>query len=121
MNGQVHLLDANIDWGQDFIYLRDWCNAHRESSRAFLAHFTFVSPKVVGINCRPMPRNGAAGPSSIGDYVISVNELHGYKHFGDTGDYYEWLRTVWPLARVGYSIQVFRITKLEASGEPHAH
>jgi hypothetical protein len=28
MGGPKHLLDSNIDWGQDLFYLKDWLDAN---------------------------------------------------------------------------------------------
>jgi hypothetical protein len=36
-NGHAHLLDSNIDWGQDLLLLKEWLDAHPEASPLGLA------------------------------------------------------------------------------------
>ena len=36
LHGHEHLVNSNIDWGQDLLYLRDWIAAHQQSAAAAL-------------------------------------------------------------------------------------
>src|SRR5439155_22186730 len=38
-NGPAHLLDANIDWGQDLLELKRWSDAHPAARPFHLAYF----------------------------------------------------------------------------------
>ena len=38
MNGPAHLLDSNIDWGQDLLYLKDWLDKHPQARPLGLAY-----------------------------------------------------------------------------------
>jgi hypothetical protein len=49
-NGHAHLIDSNIDWGQDILYLKAWLEQHPEARPLGLAHFNPVSPRVAGID-----------------------------------------------------------------------
>jgi hypothetical protein len=115
LNGADHLLDANIDWGQDLLEFKRWHDGHpgRAPQHAFL--FGFVSPATAGIDVVPLPpgemnrfgaSDGRADPSS-GWCAISVNELYGYKHFGDRADDFSRFRHFSRMERCGYSIRLF--------------
>src|SRR5262249_45170380 len=47
--GQEHLLDSNIDWGQDLLYLREWIERQSVPGPIYLAHFGYFDPGVLGI------------------------------------------------------------------------
>ena len=43
-NGPRHLLDSNIDWGQDLFYLKDWLDeSHPEAKLDRVAYLEFLS------------------------------------------------------------------------------
>ena len=54
-NGPAHLLDANVDWGQDLLELKRWHDAHPEARPFHVAYFGRVSPKAAGIESAPEP------------------------------------------------------------------
>lgn len=117
--GPTHLLDANIDWGQDLLELKRWYHNHHESRPLHVAYFGdgFLDPRIAGIVYEPVARwnpetdrfDVDAGPQP-GWYAVSVSELHGYKHLGDRADDYAWLRRYQPCASAGYSIRIFHVT-----------
>jgi hypothetical protein len=122
--GPAHLLDANIDWGQDLLNLRRWSDAHPEARPFYLAYFGFFDPRLAGFEFKPVPgtpmESLEARPASEvgpvpGWHAISVNELYGYKHVGDETDQYAYLRHVDPAARVGYSIIIYHISLEDAN------
>jgi hypothetical protein len=55
LNGLARLLDANIDWGQDLLYLKDWYDAHPEVEPLHLAYFGLFPP-VSRKSFRPVAR-----------------------------------------------------------------
>jgi len=129
--GARHLLDSNIDWGQDLLELRRVLDLNEPLG---LAYFGAVDPALAGIRWRVPPRDprtvppGHALPSDTptllpGLYAISVNFLYGLPHRvpGPGGesvpsdeDAFAYFRTLRPFARAGYSIEIFRVGPEEA-------
>jgi hypothetical protein len=120
-NGPRHLLDSNIDWGQDLFYLEDWCESHPEARPFQVAYFggypldhskvkssgapaVGVDPKDIGENTDP----ASFGPLP-GWYAVSVNEIYGRSHR------YRYFLSFEPVAMAGYSIYIYHITLDEAN------
>ncbi len=122
-NGGEYLLDSNIDWGQDLLYLKEWLDKHNEVTLDGLAYWNSYSATVFGIrNCpysRPGPSSahtngnclssaGHLGPSP-GWYALSVNEIYGrdkkHRYFLHSK----------PIAMAGYSIYIYHITLEDAN------
>ncbi len=121
-NGHAHLLDSNLDWGQDLLRLRDWLDEHPEARPIYLAAAHAVDPGVFGITYRLPPREPAS--PEPGWYVFSINILQGYDYVvydGQgmrhmiTGDCYAQFRSRQPVARVGRSLWVFRVDGEQAA------
>ncbi|MCH8830795.1 MAG: glycosyltransferase family 39 protein, partial [Planctomycetes bacterium] len=99
-NGHWHLLDANIDWGQDLFYLKEWVEEHPEARPFYVNCFTICPLDHFGLDYPPPPADLPPGW-----YAISVHRLH-HAH----GKYDFFLRRK-PLARAGYSIYIYRLKK----------
>jgi hypothetical protein len=121
LNGPEQLLDANIDWGQDLLYLKEWYHAHPTARPLHLACFGFITATTAGIDSEPMngtpSQSDGAGASGFsagpdpGWYGLSVNQLYGYNHFGKVPDDFASFRELQPAGRVGYSIRLYQIPK----------
>jgi len=61
-NAHRHLVDSNLDWGQDILALKRWLDQSRPGKRIFLGYFGSVDPAIVGIDYElpPLPQ-----PSSV--------------------------------------------------------
>lgn len=57
MNGHAHLVDSNIDWGQDLLYLKRWLDEHPEARPLGLAYFGHFDPRVAGVEFSLPPKN----------------------------------------------------------------
>ncbi len=44
-----HLVDSNLDWGQDLLALKVWLDQHPDSGPLRLAYFNHVDPRLVGL------------------------------------------------------------------------
>lgn len=114
-NGGDHLLDANIDWGQDLLFLRKWKDRHPDAGPFHVAYFSEwdFPPRVAGIDCANVPRhtNHKAPMPTLGPgwYAISVNYVYGLHYFEDDHPDYAYFRRLQPSARVGYSILVYHV------------
>ncbi len=135
LGGHRHLVDANIDWGQDLLILKRWVDDHPDARPLRLAYFGVVDPSLGGINYTLPPKvppikdgTGAAASKTPklapGWYAVSVNFLRGYERQVRDGsgalDYAEsgcfaYFLELDPVATVGYSIYVYQV-ELEGDG-----
>jgi len=66
--GSRHLIDSNLDWGQDLVNLRDWVATHTPGERIGLAYFGQITPVIFGVRNEPFDwflppgRPGTLGP-----------------------------------------------------------
>lgn len=107
-NGHRHLLDSNIDWGQDLYLLKAWLDSHPEARPVYLHYCGTCDPWLLGVEHLPFPavdsRDSPDLPAGI--YAISVNHLYGFDSADGPWSYFQRLR---PLARTGPSILVYRV------------
>ena len=54
-NGYRHLIDSNLDWGQDLLQLETWLKKNRPRERVGLAYFGNVDPSILGASGRAIP------------------------------------------------------------------
>ncbi len=139
--GYRHLCDSNIDWGQDLLYLKRWCDAHPEASPLHLVYFGCVDPLQAGLkfdlpptatghSSRHAPRavDGIRSVPTTGPlpgwHAVSVNFLVGmqfYTYDGKGGratippGAYTYFQRFEPVATAGYSIFIYHITLDEAN------
>jgi hypothetical protein len=118
-NGASHLLDANIDWGQDLLFFRRWYETHPRARPVYLSYFGFFDPRAIGLDLPAVPRQsperlsrdetGSTPTLPSGWYALSINELYGYKHAGHETDDYSSFRGLAPSDYAGYSILIFNL------------
>jgi len=120
-NGWRHLIDSNIDWGQDIRRLKAFLE--REGNpEVQLSCFASISPRVYGLAYQPLlmrvfpesfspviQRNSLSPRREL--LVVSVNQMHGLLFDEKDMLILSWLRQVPPAAKVGYSIFVYDITR----------
>lgn len=121
-NGYRYLVDANVDWGQDLYFVREWIRKHPEARPITLRWYGIFDPTFAGINlpATPSPEepraNGTAGkspgtsPSSPfeGWHIVGVHELQG------ADQRFAYLRELEPIDRIGYSVMVYHLDKAQA-------
>jgi len=120
-NGGKHLLDSNIDWGQDLLYLKDWLDEHPDVKLNGLALFDSYPATLAGIPETPHPppdpesqyERANRPPDSVGPkpgwYALSVNNLY------DRSRQFRYFFQFKPVASAGYSIYIYRITLDDAN------
>lgn len=119
-NGAKHLLDSNIDWGQDLFYLTDWLDDHSEVTLDGLAYHCSYPVALTGLPETPSPptiaeHNGRAtrptgdesGPTP-GWHALSVHYLYSRER------QYRYFLDFQPVATAGYSIYIYYITHEDA-------
>lgn len=134
-NGHNHLIDSNIDWGQDLLFLKTWLDRHPEAHPLGLASFSAIDPRVVGIHFTTPPpglvsadaaKDPHAGPFGPlpGYYALDVNFVRGFAYSiaDGTGQFryshlhqYEYFQHFQPIAKAGYSIFIYHITLEDAN------
>ncbi len=105
--GHLHLLDSNIDWGQDLRHLGNWQKEHPEATPLYTDVFSIIPLEAAEIDALPIPTENVILPP--GWYAISVNALYGYGHYEVVAKN-QFFRTRKPDDFVGYSIYLYRIT-----------
>lgn len=124
-NGADHLINSNIDWGQDLLHLEKWIHENAEGRKVYLAFDNYFNPFDLGIAqispwpFEKSPREGSSiGPLQIpeGYYAISINQLYefpwpiyeldGTRYYLDTRPLII-LRAMRYSLRVGNSIQIY--------------
>lgn len=126
--GGRHLLDSNLDWGQDLLELKRRLDERHFTGEIGLAYFGAVDPALAGLRWfvpprdprtvppgRQVPSDGALRP---GIYAISANFLYGLPLRVRAADgasvtidekAFEGFRRLDPIARAGYSIWIFDV------------
>jgi 4-amino-4-deoxy-L-arabinose transferase-like glycosyltransferase len=121
VGGREHLVDSNIDWGQDLNLVREFMYEH-DLPTIGLAYFGTLHPQDLGINYTVPPMLTAATAPTFrlppGWYAVSVNFVMGRPHLVHTPDgrdppvdinAFGYFRELEPVARLGYSIDVYRV------------
>jgi dolichyl-phosphate-mannose-protein mannosyltransferase len=122
LHGPRHLLESNIDWGQDLYYLEDWYNSHpqaRPFKVAYWGEYPLEQSRFKSVGLPPAlstreriaakpPANASRGPMP-GWHAVSVSYIYGR----DQG--YRYFHHFTPSAKAGYSIYIYHITFEEAN------
>lgn len=53
--GSEHLIDSNLDWGQDLVNLRDWLRDNAPGERVGLAYFGQINPNILTLREEGFP------------------------------------------------------------------
>jgi len=113
-NGWRLLVDSNLDWGQDLKRLAEWLRANPAPGLK-LSYFGSADPAYYGIVSEALPGYTAPHAARItreirpGDFLaVSATNLQGVYLEPDDRALMERVRALRPLARVGFSIFVYR-------------
>jgi len=125
--GPVHgsrvLADSNLDWGQDLTELKRHMD-RQGIDRVWLSYFGTANPDYHGLRYDRLPGSTFFGrepvrpellalerlPRLRGTVAISVTNLRGIylPCFGMSSRYFEAYREIQPIAKIGYSIYLYR-------------
>jgi hypothetical protein len=112
-----HLLDSNLDWGQDLGRLAAFTR-ERGLGSICLGYFGHVDPQVYGIDftlppLRPTPGLCAISANFLAGYPYAITwagpGVHGVRR-----NQWAWYDRLTPVARVGASIYVFDVSAADA-------
>lgn len=117
-NGYKYLVDSNLDWGQDLKGLKKYMDSNG-INRVSLSYFGIDSPGRYGIEYDWLPSHHLFNPNPESPVVadknrfvaISVTNLQGL--FIRPIDTFAWLKSFEPVAKIGFSIFVYDLEKLE--------
>jgi len=119
-NGYTHLVDSNVDWGQDLPALRAWIDAHPQTAPVNLIYFGSADPRFYGIRFLNLeqgyyvlPEVPLAAAKIPGVLAISVTDYQGVnlpatqRHF-----WKQWLdeRHARTIGMAGYSMLLIELS-----------
>lgn len=111
--GPQHLLDSNLDWGQDLLEMKAYIDQFPDENW-LIAYFGSVPPGELGLHYAIPP----AGQPSAGSYAVSVNFVYGRPHvvLDENGTpvsimpgQFNYLRASKPVKKIGASIWIYRL------------
>jgi len=114
-NGYLYAVDSNLDWGQDLKRLKKWIDDN-QVNQIYLDYFGGGDAEYY-LKEKFLPWWGERNPQELpkNSYLaISATQLQGGRgiavkgYEGPTG-YYNWLNSYNPVAKIGYSIFVYKI------------
>lgn len=104
MQGAEHLVNSNVDWGQDMHRVRDWLREHPHAKPLqWVVHANYDVRTVATGSDWVFPGEVKAFDEQGGWFAISVNDLK------DMDDRYSALHDKEPVDFVGYSTRIFHI------------
>ena len=124
--GPAHLINSNVDWGQDLLLLRRWQESHPEAKPLNLFYFGYFNPIYAGIEYTvpdelldPQRRTSISlAEIPPGLYAVSVNFIRGFPFFGYKSDgtktslpqgALKSFQQMQPVAKIGYSIYLYHV------------
>jgi hypothetical protein len=133
-NGHYHLVDSNIEWGQDLLFLKRWAEEHPDARPLYVLDYSLLGPEDVGLKTSGLPPSGPIlypdfyevpegyeiGPLP-GWYAVGVSFLHADDqpdrgHVGAPGiPFCGYFLRFQPVDRIGYSMNVYHITLADAN------
>jgi 4-amino-4-deoxy-L-arabinose transferase-like glycosyltransferase len=118
-NGYKYLVDGNLDWGQDLKGLKKYM-VDNGVAKVSLSYFGADSPERYGIKYDWLPSyylyNPEPGkapeikPNQL--LAISATNLQGV--YLDNKEQYKWLKKYKPVAKIGYSIFIYDLSRQSA-------
>jgi hypothetical protein len=111
-NGWRHLIDSNIDWGQDLLHLKCWIEKHPETKLDGVEYYNLFDTKDAGVDAGRVPREPTPGY-----WAIDVNFVAGstFRIGGKSPGVYIYFQRFTPIDKAGYSIFIYHITPEEAN------
>ena len=77
-NGWKHLICSNIDWGQDLLYLKKWCDDHPNAKPLRMALYGGFNGEVLGIDGEAFSPDASEHGLAPGYYAVSTTNLSGF-------------------------------------------
>lgn len=120
--GHEHLVDSNIDWGQDLFFFQKWAHRHPEAKPLGLAYFNYIDYRIIlkeeygEVPPDPPPGAKMSEPSVAapfgprpGWFAADIHNL-----MDPSGRCHYLMQRFKPVAKAGYSIFIYHITPEQA-------
>ena len=115
--GHRYLSDSNLDWGQDLKGLKAFM-AKEGLPIIYLAYFGSAQPAYYGIRYQYVPGTWPLAwppppdtvPADLPRKVLAISVFNLQEVVTYHAQLFAWLRALRPVARVGYSIQIYDLT-----------
>lgn len=116
-NGYKYVVDSNLDWGQDLKRLETWLKKN-SIDKIYIDYFGGGDlDYYLGKDKYIVWDHAKNNPSEVpkGSYfAVSINQMQGGRakptqDYNGNCSYYGWLNNYTPIARIGYSIFVYKI------------
>ena len=134
--GSEHLIDSNLDWGQELVGLRQWAARNAPGERVGVAYFGQINPELFNLRGEEFdwflppalpghwngaaPRSpGAGSPPPPGLYAVSVSLIRGlpwrvydrtrWAPYEAKQDAFAYFQELTPFDHIGHSIFLYRI------------
>lgn len=109
--GNRYLDDSNIEWGQDFYFLRDYI-AERKPRIVRISAFAPIRPVHYGIRSETMTLRDVVRPQPGVTYFLGASHLQRNSLYDDyPGVRFHWLERYRPVDKIGWSIFVYRFSE----------
>lgn len=105
-HGHFHLIDSNMEWGQNLLYVKDWVERNKDEEPIYVAHWSFYPIDHLEMDFT-QPKVNPTGPIPPGTYLISTNFLRGNPHMNRM-ELRRFLELI-PDERIAYTTYVYRI------------
>lgn len=117
--GSEHLVDSNIDWGQDLLHLKRWVCAHTDDGPLYLAYFGALDPASVGLAYRFPPADLPPGRYAISVHFVRGGTFPSFDGRGGAADvppgHFTCFQRLRPVATAGYSINIYDVSAADAA------
>ncbi|MEQ9407772.1 MAG: glycosyltransferase family 39 protein [Fuerstiella sp.] len=122
-SGYRIMVDANLDWGQDLLYLKEWLEDHPEAAGMELHYYGPVAPVLAGLpvtdvtsrkdrlslpDGSPEPSSGPSKWVAVSVTRIAHQTAFHRRHGGQGENWFADLFEREPDDRIGYSIHLYR-------------
>ncbi len=119
--GHEHLLDANLDWGQDLFYLKAWIDQHPGARPLTVAYMGFFNPRSAGVDFPRTPATSQHHTARVPDDVIDGLQPGWHavsmQYLVSDAHNYDKLMCLEPAAFAGYSIRIYHVTMDDEAGD----
>lgn len=115
----VHKLlsDANVDWAQQLIQVKQWQDRH-PGEECWFAYFAYpeIDPATYGIRCHHLPNIDTfwlggpeiAPPTISGNVLISAGDLSGCEWPSERMNPYRAFQSIQPAETIDYGVMIYR-------------
>lgn len=138
-HGDEHLIDSNLDWGQDLVNLKAWLDTNAPGQPVGIAYFGQINPDIFRMRGTPIdwylpparlgtmptvPSGRASGTIKPGYYAVSASLAHGlpwrvydasrWAPFQADKRAFDYFLKARPVAKIGWSIFIYKLDESTA-------